>query len=368
MIQSSSMNFDFKKVFSELKKSPIVQHPRVVGIDFGSSSLKVVEVESRDGVITLTTYGELQLGPYGESSLGNSVKLTPEKRVEAIVDVLRESSVTAKDAVYAMQLGGSFVTIISLPAKENEDIAPRVNVEARKYIPVPIADVALEWSEIPQRDDASVASREVLLVAIQNESLTEMKSLLDSISMTSKPSEIEMFSTLRAVTREKDSSVAIIDIGASMSKLYIAQDGFLQRIHKVPKGGAYATERLAQELNVSFEAAENIKRNYPEQSEYAPVIKKIMSDTFERTFQEFQRAINQYELRTGSPVSRVTLTGGSALYAEFQSNASMVFSRDVETTNPFAKVAYPAFMEDTLKKIAPVFTVALGAALRTFEE
>lgn len=362
------MAFDFKTIFSSLKKVSNEPPSKVVGIDFGSSSVKVVEVQSHEGVIALTTYGELQLGPYGDLGMGSSVKLPLQKKIEAIVDVMRESGITAKDGVFTLQLAESFVTVISLSAKENEDISPRVHVEARKYIPVPINDVALEWTELESAEGEKALVREVLLAAIQNETLGEAKSVLASLGMTSQPSEIEIFSTLRAINKEQDTSLAIIDLGASMSKLYISELGSLRRIHRVQAGGAYATKAIGEQLGVSFEDAENLKRNYTKESVNASLIKKTVESSFERTFQEFKRVINQHELRTGSPVARIVLTGGSACFPESTSYASYIFDREVEITNPFAKVAYPAFMEDTLKQIAPTFTVALGAALRPFEQ
>lgn len=360
--------FNFKKVFSSLKTVSKETPTKVVGIDFGSASVKVVEVELlQKGVVSLTSYGELQLGPYANLGMGSFVKLPLEKRIEAVIDVIRESRVTAKDGVLSLPLSESFVTVMSLDAKENEDITPRVHVEARKYIPVPISDVTLEWTEIEHTGETQQLTRDVLLAAIQNDSLADMKSILDAISMTSQPSEIELFSTLRAISKEDDTSIAVIDIGASMSKLYVAEAGFLRRIHRVQVGGAYATNLIAQQLHLSFEEAENLKRNYTPESEHAELIKKIMTGLFERTFQEFKRVINQHEERTGIPVSRIVLTGGSVAFKDLATYAGFAFDREVEISNPFTKVAYPAFMEDTLKEIAPIFTVALGAALRPFQ-
>jgi type IV pilus assembly protein PilM len=234
---------------------------------------------------------------------------------------------------------------------------------------VPLTDVALEWSEIPQseKDGAPALTREVLLVAIQNNALADMQSILNSIEMISKPSEIELFSTLRAVTSDTDTSLAVIDVGAQTSKLYVAEGGFLQRIHRVQTGGSSVTSAIANALKISFEDAENIKRNYEPTSQHAPVIKKTVTDTFERTLQEFKRVIGQHELRTGVPIARVTLTGGSSLFPEFRALASYALDREVTVSNPFTKIAYPAFMEDTLNDISPIFSVALGAALRQFE-
>ena len=290
------------------------------------------------------------------------------KRIEALVDVIRESGVTAKEGVMALPLAQSFVTIMSLAAKADEDVSSRVNVEARKYIPVPISDVVFEWSEIPQDEKDPVLQKDILLAAIQNEAIADVKSILDSLQMNTQPFEIELFSALRSLTKQSDTSIALIDLGASMSKLYIAKDGFLRRIHRAPSGGAFATQMIATKLAISYEDAENAKRNYIQASERGPIIKKVMGDTFERTFSEFKRVVDQYELRTGQPIGRIVLTGGSTLFPEMEAYASYALGKPIEMGNPFLKVAYPAFMEDTMRDIGSVFAVALGAALRAFEK
>ena len=66
------MAFDFKKhlSFVKAKQAPIAKDRNVVGIDIGSSSIKVVQLKFTGKTATLVTYGELQLGPYTGSDLG----------------------------------------------------------------------------------------------------------------------------------------------------------------------------------------------------------------------------------------------------------------------------------------------------------
>lgn len=361
------MAFDFKSVFSSLKKNADIRPTKVVGIDFGASSLKVVEIERREEILALTTYGELQTGPYAQAQLGSVAPLDAGKRIEALVDIMRESGVDAKNSVLALPLADSFVTVMELPAKKDEDIATRVPVEARKYIPVPLTDVTLEWSEIPPEEGAQDVTREVLLAAIQNTSLADMRNLLQAVQMADQPFEIELFSTLRGVTKDTDTSVAVIDVGAHMSKLYIAKNGFLHRIHRVRAGGSHATDALAKQLNIPFEAAENLKRNFNPNDAQASQIKTAVSSIFDRPFQEFKRVITQHEIRTNEQVGRVVITGGSALLHDFAGYTGYMLDKKVELATPFNKIAYPAFMEDTLTQIGPIFAPALGAALRSFE-
>lgn len=361
------MALGFKKLFSGFSQPEVVLPSQVVGIDFGSSSVKVIELKMEEDVIKLATYGELQLGPYANEDLGTAVMLPMEKRIEALVDVLRESKVGAKHGLFTLPLSSSFVTVFSLTAKAGEDIGPRALVEARKYIPVPMSDVVFEWSELPALEGTPEDVHEVLAVAVQKEAQQQLSELKSAVAMGEQPSEIELFSALRGLRKNDDTSIAIIDLGAKTSKLYVSQEGMIRRIHRVFSGGASATAKVASELNVSYEEAENMKRNYTDTDPNAVAIKKAIVTSFERPFQEFKRVLEQHESRVGVPVGRVVITGGSASFNDMQTYASYMLDRKVERANPFAKVAYPAFMEDVLVDIAPTFSVALGAALRGFE-
>ncbi len=361
------MSFALKDFFQKLKPRTLVAPTQVVGIDLGSSSVKVVELEQMDGIITLKTYGELQLGPYQDLPLGSVTRLPEQKQIEALVDVLRESKVHTKAGVFALQLSSSFVTVFSVSAKKHEDLGPRVRVEARKYIPVPMADVTLDWSELPVLGTPIENMREVLVAAVQNTAHTQAKSLMHAIGMEAQPTEIEIFSVLRAIAKKDDTSVAILDFGAQTSKLYIAHEGMVRKTHRIFAGGAQATQSIAKAFNVPFDEAEDQKRNYSLAQPNATEIKKAVVTTFERSLQEFKRVIHQYEVRVGSPIARIVITGGGASFGDMQTYVAYMLDREVEVMNIFSKVAYPAFMEDMLIDIAPTFTVAMGAALRTFE-
>lgn len=358
------MALSLSKIFSFGHKATRVTN--VVGIDIGSSSVKVVELEDTGRTIMLKTYGELQLGPYDEQPLGETVLLNAEKRTEAVVDVIREAGVGAKNGVFAIPLSSSFLTIIPIAAG-NEDLGARIRVEARKYIPVPLNDVTLDWSELPQYGSAKTKVQEILLAAIENDALKEYKQLLNAIGMVSQPSEIEAFSTMRALTKEDDSSLAIVDLGAKTAKLYIVQDNGLQRIHRVSTGGAKVTTTLSQNLGISFQEAENSKRSYTKGGTYAREIEQATTTVFEGAIQEFKRIINQYEVRTESPINRIVLTGGASSFPPMTAYVADMFAHEVTRADPFSRVAYPAFMEDTLTDIGTTFGVSLGAALRLFE-
>ena len=362
------MAISLRSILSSLGSSTGASIQKTVGIDVGSSSVKVVEIEETARALTLRTYGELQLGPYGNTALGEMVELDQKKRVEAIVDVIREAGVTASQGTLIIPLSVSFMTVIPLTMRENEDLASKVVVEARKYIPLPLTDVALDWTELKTADQTNGGLKEVLLAAIEHSTVRDYKETLEAIGMASAPSEIEAFSLVRALNRSDDTTLAVIDLGARTSKLYIARDGMIERVHRSSWGGTAITKRLSELRSVSFEEAENMKRSYQDGAEFATDTAKASASVLDSVFMEFKRLLDQYEAREGTPIGRVVLSGGVSSFPPMVAYAQDALSRQVSIGNPFDKLAYPAFMEDTLATIAPSFGVSIGAALRHFSE
>jgi type IV pilus assembly protein PilM len=343
----------------------------VVGIDIGSSSVKVVELEEKKGVLTLGTYGELQLGPYASKQIGESVTLNAQQEQEALVDIIRESGVTAKRAVFAMPLSSSFVTNATINAEPDADIGALVRVEARKVIPAALSEVTLDWAEIEagERDPKSTepVDRTVLIAAIQNNALDRYKALMQFVGIKEPPTEIECFSTIRSVATASEKDVAIIDIGAISTKLYISQSGLLMRMHRIRAGGAIATNRIASVLNESFEDAEIKKQTADRKTKEFADIKRAHDSSYERAFREFAQVLREYEAKSGVSLSTVYVSGGGAMFPGIENVVQDILGRPVVKAHPFAKVSYPAFLQDTIKEIGPTFSVALGAALRAFE-
>lgn len=358
------MAFSLSNLFGSKKPAP---PSRVVGIDIGSSSVKVVELENTDRALMLRTYGELQLGPYAGQPLGQAVKLDEKRQVEAVVDVMRESRVESKHGVLAMPLSSSFVTVIPVTATGQEELTSKINVEARKFIPLPLSDVTLNWTVLAPFEGPETNTQEVLLAAIENKSLSDYKLLLDSINMSSEPSEIEVFSVVRALAGNSVGVSAIIDMGAKTTKLYLVRDGMLERVHRAPAAGVQVNNRLMQLLNNTFDEAENIKRDPNPESPHVRDLHNSLVTVLEGPLREFGRIINRYEVRSGIKVESVIVCGGLSNAVGVPKIVEDILVKPVIRANPFKRVAYPAFMEDEIVELAPSFCTALGAALRLYE-
>lgn len=338
----------------------------VLGIDIGSSAIKIVQLEKNEDTISLVTYGELQLGPYAETDMGRVTKLPEQTVTEALVDVIREATATSTNGILAIPYAASFMTVVSITAPDESQIATRIPVEARKYIPVQLKDVSLDWFPISTSVMDNEVQQDVLLAAIHNDAIGKYRGVLQGVSMPSGQFEIEVFSAVRSAMQETDKTVAVLDFGASATRVYVVDGGVVQRMFSVRTGGQALTKLLAEAKAVSFSEAEILKRQHGLNP--AEETRAVLEKPVRRIASEVQHILKRYEDNHSIVIEGVICTGGGAEMIGLTTLLSDALSRPVRAADPFAKVAYPAFMEDVLTAAGPDFATAIGVALRPLLE
>jgi type IV pilus assembly protein PilM len=374
------MAFSLGDVFRNLSSGK--GESSVLGIDIGSSSVKIVQLRPSRGAAILETYGEIALGPYGKEPIGRPIKLAPEVVGAAIVDLMKQANVTAKQGGISIPFSSSLVTVLDLPKVDQSTLKQVVPIEARKYIPVPISEVSLDWFVIPEDEGQDSAfdqlkpkvqkapSQEVLLVAIQNGTLNTFQTITTEAGVHVDFYEIEIFSAIRSSLSHGLTPTLVVDIGASSSKMYIVERGIVRLTHLVTSGGAQMTDTLARSMNWEFEKAERVKRErglIPDKaysSEENERINEALLSTLTRLFSEVNKVLLSYGQRYNKNVSHVVLTGGGASLPGISAEAKRSLNAEVEIADPFSRTEAPAFLGAVLRDIGPGFAVSAGLALR----
>jgi type IV pilus assembly protein PilM len=353
----------------------------VLGIDVGPSSIKMVQLKKKKGRAILETYGELSLGPYGDTEVGRATNLPADKLAQAVTDLLRESNTTTNRCGVSIPMGSSLVSFIKLPKVGEKEISQMIPLEARKYIPVPISEVSLDYMVIPKNE--SIASEyqnseekpedktiDVLLVVIHNDAMQKNREITRLAKLDTAFSEIEIFASMRSVLDQGTAPQMIIDFGSNSTKIYIIEHGILRTSHMVSRGSQDITLALSKSLGISVDEAEKIKRENGLLSKPGDQqnIGEITSLTLDYIFAEVGRILLNYQKKNVKNVSKIFLTGGGVLLKGLREKAESSFSIPVSLADPFAKVEYPAFLEAILKNAGPSFAVALGIALRRLQD
>ncbi len=356
------MAFNFASFFSKGSKSAL-------GIDIGTSAIKVVQLKREHGHVLLETYGAIALGPYGGVEIGRATTLPPEKVVEALKDVIREANVTITNASFSIPYSSSLISILSLPASVEKQLATVVPIEARKYIPVPINEVMLDWFVVGTDKTSGVGKIEVLLVAIHNDTISKFQNIAKDAGLEVDFFEIEVFSAVRAALEHGIAPIAVVDIGAATTKFYVVERGLIRESHIISHGSQDLTLAVSRALTVPVTQAEEWKRKFGLKAtdQTTPIQAKLAESltlSLGPLMQELSRTIAAYETRINQSVGQLVLTGGGAGLKGMLEFAQSKIASEVFLADPFNKTQAPAFLEKILKEAGPEFSVAVGLALR----
>ena len=375
------MNNLLKNLFSGFGNFGSGSEDSAVGVDIGSSAIKIVEIKKKGGKAVLETYGAIALGPYADLEAGRTTNLPVEKVSLALQEVLKQSDVVGTNLAISLPVQSSLIFTIELPVQlEKEKIAAIVPIEARKYIPVPIDEVSIDYFIIPKKEasfeemnaiDASAKEGEkmnVLVVTTQNDAVARQRSIVSGCNLKASFLEIEIFSSIRSNFEHELSPVLLIDFGASRTKLSVVEFGMVKSYHTIDRGGADISNSISKSLSISFSEAEKMKKEFglfgnPVEKSLAEIIKihidYILSET--------NNVLLGYEKKNNRTISKVIFTGGGALLKGLKEVAASNFQAEIEIGHPFSKISAPAFLEKVLLTMGPEFAVALGLALRKLQ-
>ncbi len=378
------MDNPLKKIFSGFGGGA---DSSAVGIDIGSSAIKVVEIKRKGGRAILETYGAIALGPYGSLDVGRVTNLPVEKLAEALKEVLKQSGVVSTSAGFSIPVQSSLIFTIELPIHvEEKQMAEIVSTEARKYIPVPITEVSLDYFILPKKEASfeemsitennavaavpqkPVDKTNVLVVATQNDATSKYRSIVRESQMNASFFEIEIFSSIRANFEHELSPVLLIDFGASRTKLSIIEFGMVKSYHTVDRGGADISDSISKSLSIPFSEAEKMKKEFglfgnPAEKSLSDIIKihvdYILSET--------NNVLLGYEKKYNRTISKIIFSGGGSLLKGLKEASASNFRVEIEVGLPFSKVNAPEFLSKVLETMGSEFAVALGLALRKLQ-
>lgn len=370
----------FDKIMGAVKgglTTTIVPHKAdaVIGVDIGSSSIKVVELKKEKGKIVLSTYGSIALGPFQQQSVGYASALDPDIVSNALIEVMKESNIEGRGAVMALQSSASLLFVVELPKNAASALDSVVPNEARKFIPVPIAEVSLNWNVIPDHVEEALGSEmdaqsdktmEVLVAAIRNDALSAYKNIGGQAGLKVGNYELEVFSAIRSTFHNELSPVVLIDMGASQTRVALVQYGIVMKYHTINRGGMLLTENLERALNISFEKAEELKREVGLTGSKVEVVQTLQTALTSLTT-EVKNTILDFEKKYHKAVDKAILVGGGALLPGIQDRMTQELGLPIQMGDPFRKVGNPEFLDAVLSQVGPEFAVSVGAALRVME-
>lgn len=359
------LSFLKKIQFPQIRLNLALGPVSFVGIDIGTDSVKVVQLKKERERAILETYGELKAARYfqRESGGGGFPTHSDENVANLLTDVLRESNVTTRRAVFGIPATSSFITVVNFPLLQDNEIRAAVPFEAKKYIPIPISEVALDW-QVLERDETEKRVS-VLLVAVPNEVVAKYQRIAVRIGVEIAGVEVESFSLVRSLLGTDRGVTAIVHWGAVVTTVTVVDRRQIRMNHNFGRGSQEVTNALARSLGITLERAEAMKKEVglsekPEEREVAGIITPIVDSTLA----DIERTLTNYNRTAKRKIEKIVITGGGASLGGLMDHVAKHFGLETVIGNPFARTVFPAFLQPVLKGVAPNFSVAVGLALR----
>jgi len=358
--------------------SPIFLPKKFLGVDIGTATIKVVELSSWAGRVKLENYGEIPASAMYQKPFRTFKKstllLSSDEISRAIKAVVDEAKIKTKKCIFSIPDFSSFFTTIELPQMTAEELPQAITTEARKHVPIPLAESAVDWQVIEGKvGDKKINKLRILLVAVPTETINQYQKIAVSAGLELLALEAEVFGLVRSlVDREEKRTVALIDIGARTTTCSIIEKRVLRSSHSFDVSGSALTERIVEGLSIDYKMAEKIRDKYG----ILPMaigldgmsVGEILIPLVDLIIAENEKVLKNYAWKEGKSIEKIILAGGTAFLPGLLEYFRDYFKIEVEVANPFKKILYPPIIERILKEeLGPSYAIAVGMALRGFE-
>lgn len=379
-----------------------------IGIDLGTASVKVVELARGKHGLSLTTYAvarqpNLLLDGAAPDSVARAAVL--------LRAMFQRARVSHGEVVTALPIVSVFSTVLDVPQMPERELSSAVTFMAKNYVPSPLAEVVLAWSPIGSPEDAKSAAtaeraprtsewpssstvgtpgwslprasnletrktHEIFLTAAPRDLVERYAELFERLGRRLATLEVESFPLARSLIRGDRRPVLLVDLGGRTTSFSVVERGYLRLNQAIDIGGEAFTNAIQKKLSLSWEQAEQRKRAdgvgsgagaglaSDAGSPVAAVLRPLVMDIITRS--EVVRRL--YERKQGHALAAVQLIGGGAWLPHLANFWTSVTGLPCEVGNPWRGISAPPPLTDHLRRLGPSLAVAVGLALRPFEE
>lgn len=357
--------------FSAIKQKLL---PAYIGIDIGTTSMKVVEVKQGKQLPLVTNYGILELS--GHLTHGNKViqtsglKIFEDEALEMLTALLRQMKPSAKAVIAALPAFSIFTTVLDFPQMDASEMQKAMVYQARQYIPMPITEVSLDYIKVGEyEDDKGFKHQQVLLVSVPRDIIEKYKSLFKKAGLELASLEIESLALVRSVIYGDRTPTIVVDIGSRSTNIVFSVGGQLTFASQSDFASASLTQALSSSLNINPLRAEQLKiergilavgANFELSTIMMPYVDVIISEVKKAHYNYAQ------QFPAAAKIERIIVAGGGANLLGLTEYMQQQMQMPVVKAAPFLHFEYPPSIEPLIPELSPLLSVSMGLALREF--
>jgi type IV pilus assembly protein PilM len=353
-------NFDFLSMFSPQRQ--------LLGLDIGSSNIKLVQIKEHRGRHTLQKFAIKELEP---EVIVDGTVMDEGRVVSAIKDLLAEHHIKLKQVAISISGHAVIVKKITLPPIPDEELDGQVKLAAEQYIPFDINEVNLDFHILPPSQNSDEQGEmSIVLVAAKKDKINELTELVKAAGLIPVVMDVDAFAVenMCGVTCPafQDDTTTLVNIGASVMNVNIVRGGMSLFTRDIPLGGNRYSEAVQREMGVSFDEAEELKKGDPEHDDHA--LASVIESVNAEVASEIARTIDYFKTTSSDgEITRVLLCGGGAKVKGLIQQLRDRMHVEVEIVNPFNEIDTSLCDVDPeqLMEMGPLAAVGVGLALRT---
>lgn len=347
------------------------KNPPILGLDISSTAVKLLELSRSGDRYRVESYA---VEPLPANSVVEKNITDVEAVGSAIRKAVKRSGTRAKHAAVAVAGSAVITKVIAMPGSlADDEMEAQIELEADQYIPFPLEEVNLDF-EVLGKSEKNDEMVDVLLAASRSENVDIRVETVEAGGLIPKIVDVEAYAMENAFAlideqipgHESSGTVAVVDVGATMTTLSVLHDRRIIYTREQVFGGKQLTEEIMRRFGLSYEEAGMAKRqgglpdNYL--TEVLEPFKEAMAQQVSRSLQFFFSS-SQY-----NTVDHIVLAGGSASIPGVDELISERLGTPTSIANPFANMSLAARVKpQVLSNDAPALMIACGLALRSFD-
>jgi type IV pilus assembly protein PilM len=287
---------------------------------------------------------------------------------------LKSSGTSLKKAAVAVPTSSVITRTIPMPADYGEDeIELNIQIEAAQYIPFPLEEIHLDFQMLgPSRNNEGM--QDVMIVASRRENVDLREEALNEAGLKTVVVDVEAYALENiypfmsggAGTEGGDALTAVIDLGSTITTLYVLQSEKVIFTREQSFGGEQLTQAIADTYNMTKEQAELAKRSGEVSEDYPAAVlepfKQSVASQIDNALQFFFSSSHY------NSVDKIIMVGGVAMIPGLDQVVSTQLTIPTMVGNPFENMeSAKRVNRRSLERDAPLFAVACGLAMRSLD-
>ncbi len=347
---------------------------QLVGLDIGSYAIKAAELKRKTkGGADFFVVNKLGYEILPRDAIVEGTIMDTAAVAETIRMIFDENKISTKNVVISVSGNSVIIKKLSLPAMEKEELAESIFWEAKHSIPYPYEETSVDYAILPSVLKPEQDNLDILLVAAKKDKIANYTHAIHQANKNAAAIEVDVFALLNTIEINypeviNEKNICIINLGASLTNVIIAERGIPQLFRDLPIGGSLFTENLSKELNIGFDDAEKAMKGFPLENGLSDRSKTALNLNIQNLLEEISKTFSFYESAEGKErkIESIFLCGGLSNLSDLSNQFEEKFNIESNILNPFRNIMYDKNKLDSIyfDELGAQFGVVIGLATR----